>query len=158
MQCSHDLPVIVFKLSNINKIFSANQSELVELHAHSQVLTVLLLTNPVFPSSLLKVWFLSLLSALQSVFIVPTSACHVNFDGVLEEGDGPTASEDSLAFSEDSLSSSSSFLHFRSAQVLSLHLLHAHPNLVLFYNQLLSLSSSSLTPSQLLFADMHMSS
>ncbi|XP_020608657.1 serine/threonine-protein kinase TAO3-like isoform X2 [Orbicella faveolata] len=51
-----------------------------------------------------------------SVFIVPTSACHVNFDGVLEEGDGPTASEDSLAFSEDSLSSSSSFLHFRSAQ------------------------------------------
>lgn len=88
---------------------------------------MLLLTNPVFPSSLLKVWFLSLLSALQSVFIVPTSACHVNFDGVLEEGDGPTASEDSLAFSEDSLSSSSSFLHFRSAQVLSVHLLHAHP-------------------------------
>lgn len=88
----------------------------------------------IFPFSLLKVFFLSLLSALQSVFIVPTSACHVNFDGVLEEGDGPTASEDSLAFSEDSLSSSSSFLHFRSAQVLSAHLLHAHPNLVLFYN------------------------
>ncbi|XP_027044188.1 serine/threonine-protein kinase TAO3-like isoform X3 [Pocillopora damicornis] len=51
-----------------------------------------------------------------SLFIVPTSACHVNFDGVLEEGDGPSASEDSLAFSEDSLSSSSSFLHFRSSQ------------------------------------------
>ncbi|XP_078362933.1 serine/threonine-protein kinase TAO1-like isoform X1 [Oculina patagonica] len=51
-----------------------------------------------------------------SLYIVPTSACHVNFDGVLEEGDGPSASEDSLAFSEDSLSSSSSFLHFKSAQ------------------------------------------
>lgn len=48
---------------------------------------------------------------------------------MLEEGDGPSASEDSLAFSEDSLSSSSSFLHFRSSQVLSAHLLYAHPNL-----------------------------
>ena len=74
----------------------------------------------------------SLLSIPQSLFIVPTSACHVNFDGVLEEGDGPSTSEDSLAFSEDSLSSSSSFLHFRSAQVQSAHLLHAHPNLVQF--------------------------
>lgn len=33
MQCLHDL--IVFKLSNVNKVFSANQSELVELYAHS---------------------------------------------------------------------------------------------------------------------------
>ena len=70
-----------------------------------------------------------LLSIPQSLFIVPKSACHVNFDGVLEEGDGPSASEDSLAFSEDSLSSSSSFLHFRSSQVLSARLLFAHPNL-----------------------------
>lgn len=70
---------------------------------------------------------LSVLSALQSLFLVPESACHVNFDGVLDEGDGPSASEDSLAFSEDSLSSSSSFLQFRSVKVLSAHLLHVHP-------------------------------
>ncbi|CAH3111039.1 unnamed protein product [Porites lobata] len=49
-----------------------------------------------------------------SLFLVPKSACHVNFDGVLDEGDGPSASEDSLGFSEDSLSSSqSSFLRYR---------------------------------------------
>lgn len=59
---------------------------------------------------------------------------------MLEEGDGPSASEDSLAFSEDSLSSSSSFLHFRSSQVLSAHLLYAHPNLRL----ILSLHPSHL--------------
>ena len=68
------------------------------------------------------------LFVLQSLFLVPKSACHVNFDGVLDEGDGPSASEDSLGFSEDSLSSSqSSFLRYRTPKVLFVHLLHVHP-------------------------------
>lgn len=64
--------------------------------------------------------FFRLLSALQSYFlVVPGSACHVNFDGVLDNVDGRLASEDSLAFSEDSLSLTSSFFRFRSTKVLS---------------------------------------
>lgn len=47
---------------------------------------------------------------------------------MLDEGDGPSASEDSLGFSEDSLSSSqSSFLRYRTPKVLFVHLLHVHP-------------------------------
>ncbi|XP_015769344.1 PREDICTED: serine/threonine-protein kinase TAO1-like [Acropora digitifera] len=55
--------------------------------------------------------------SLASYFlVVPGSACHVNFDGVLDNVEGRLASEDSLAFSEDSLSLPSSFFRFRSTK------------------------------------------